>query len=124
MNDREYYTIIKAKCEKCGVECNHIKVGGCLVHSDLFTDCIYENGKLRWGGSYIGDWQRQESDLICSNCGEKYTHKGENSVSVRMSDRFIEFMKKKHGGLIFDQETTKILENSNRKDLLDKEVET
>jgi len=93
--------LMKIKCNNCGKEVNHIKLSGVNPWCDIFTECIYENGKLRWAGAKIGRYQGNHSTVVCSNCGEKYLYKGVGSFFGNY--KFIEYLKKINGLILSEK---------------------
>ena len=101
--------IVKQKCDKCGKYANHIIDSGSFISYDVFTECIYIKGKLRWAGSFIGTIQYNENVVICSECGVKYTYIGKKWFNGNMG--FINHLNNENH-LFLNDEDRKILEEN------------
>ena len=104
------YFIKSIKCEKCKKEANHTVVGRSNPHCDIFTECIYKNGELRWAGSLIGHYYGREIKVICSNCGAEYIHKEPGHFQGDYD--FIKWLKER-GHLILSKKNKALLKECN-----------
>lgn len=101
--------IIKLVCIKCKKECNHIIQKTVCPWGDIFTECIYENGKLRWAGAKIAQYSYNEYDVVCSNCGFEYKHESKKSFYY-VNDKLINFLKEQ-GNFILSKENKEIFKD-------------
>ena len=101
--------IDKLKCDNCGNLVNHIVVSASIVSGDVFTECIYIKGKLRWAGCFIGTIRYDENVVICSECGVKYTHTGIKVFNGKMD--FINCLKKLNHLFVNDKDRKVLEEN-------------
>ena len=101
--------IDRLNCDKCGKYANHIVISASIVSGDVFTECIYIKGKLRWAGSFIGRIRYDENMVICSECGVKYTHTGIKVFNGKMD--IINYLKSRNH-LFVNDEDRKVLEEN------------